>query len=343
MVSSRNNPCRRVQEAKQRGVPSIDLDAVRTFIKIVDLGQFHEAATELSITQQAVSKRIAGLERTLGVQLFVRTGRGVQLTIDGQAFNTHARNLLEAEQRAANSVRPGRRALRVDIINPRIAPAHLLHDFHRDQPELELDVITSLLDLKAAIPALVAGQIDASFRAINTRSNARPAGLDAIRVFDEPLQILTGPRHKLANRSTVSPAELSAHKIWMPSLPPGAEWSAYYDDLATDFGFSIDKIGPNFGIDSLLDTIANSSNLMTFVGDKTRLVWPPEYDLRRIPLQDPTPIYPHSLLWRKENPHPSLTRLRDYLIFKRDSPTQEGERTRPTWEPSWSSESKLAN
>jgi hypothetical protein len=44
----------------------VDLDAVRTFVAVADTGQFSEAAVDLSITQQAVSKRVAALERDLG-------------------------------------------------------------------------------------------------------------------------------------------------------------------------------------------------------------------------------------------------------------------------------------
>ena len=63
----------------------VDLDAVRTFVAVADAGQFSGAAADLSITQQAVSKRIAALERDLGVRLFTRTARGAQLTIGGQS------------------------------------------------------------------------------------------------------------------------------------------------------------------------------------------------------------------------------------------------------------------
>jgi hypothetical protein len=54
----------------------VDLNAVRTFVAVADAGQFQEAAANLSITQQAVSKRIAALEKDLGVRLFTRTARG---------------------------------------------------------------------------------------------------------------------------------------------------------------------------------------------------------------------------------------------------------------------------
>ena len=101
----------------------MDLDAVRTFAAVADAGQFQEAAAGLSITQQAVSKRVAALEKDLGVRLFARTARGARLTVDGQAFLPHARELLRAEARAAASVRPGHRALRVDVIGRNLAPA----------------------------------------------------------------------------------------------------------------------------------------------------------------------------------------------------------------------------
>jgi DNA-binding transcriptional LysR family regulator len=99
----------------------MDLDAVRTFVTAADLGQFQSAADDLEVTQQAVSKRIAVLEKELGVRLFTRTARGAQLTVDGQAFLPHARALLAAAESAIASVRPGQRALRVDVPGRRSA------------------------------------------------------------------------------------------------------------------------------------------------------------------------------------------------------------------------------
>jgi len=140
-----------------------------------------------------------GRDAGAGVRLFTRTARGARLTIDGQAFLPHARDLLQAAERAAASVRPGHRALRVDVINPRIAPACLLRDFHRAHPEIELDVVTHLLDVDAAIAAVRSGVIDASFRAVTVTAQQLPGGVLAARALDDPLQLLTGPAHKLAS------------------------------------------------------------------------------------------------------------------------------------------------
>jgi DNA-binding transcriptional LysR family regulator len=307
----------------------VDLDAVRTFVAAADAGQFQEAAADLSITQQAVSKRIASLEKDLGVRLFTRTARGAQLTIDGQAFLPHARDLLQAEERAAASVRPGSRALRVDVIGRRLAPAALLRGFHHAHPETELDVVT-LFDADAAIAAVRSGTIDASFRAVTLPARQLPDGIEAARVLDEPIQLLTGPAHEFAAARAVTPAQLAGHRIWMPGIVPGTEWAAYYGDLAAAFGLTIEATGPDFGTEPLLDTIADSSVLATFVGEQTRLVWPADCDLRRVAVHNPTPVYPHSLIWRSDNPHPALTTLRNYL-----GSTQPDHHDAKTWTPKW--------
>ncbi|MFJ6080390.1 LysR family transcriptional regulator [Streptomyces sp. NPDC092369] len=304
----------------------MDLDAVRTFVAVADAGQFREAAFSLSVTQQAVSKRVAALERELAVRLFTRTARGAVLTVDGQVFLPHARDLLRAEERAAASVQPGRRALRVDVIGRRLAPADLLRDFHRARPEAALDVVT-LFDAEAAIAAVRSGTVDASFRALTRPARHLPDGLSAARVHHEPLQLLTGPQHALAAAREVTPARLAGHRIWMPGNVAGTEWAVFYDDLAAAFGLTIEVTGPDFGTEPLLDTIADSPHLATLVGEGTRMVWPADHDLRRIPLHGPTPAYPHSLLWRADNPHPTLALLRAHLGTARSG----GD----LWTPKW--------
>ncbi|MFI9627359.1 LysR family transcriptional regulator [Streptomyces sp. NPDC052042] len=307
----------------------MDLNAVRTFVAVADTGQFQKAAADLSLTQQAVSRRIATLERDLGVRLFDRTGRGVGLTIDGQAFLPHARTLLQAEERAAASVRPGTRALRIDVVGRRVGPAGLLRDFHTAHPETQLDVVT-LFDADQAVSALRSGSIDAAFRAVPLPGSRLPEGIESVPVYDEALHLCVGPAHALADASAVNPAQLAGQRIWMPGNAPGTEWAAYYDAFADAFGVTIDTIGPDFGIEALLDAIAGSDSLATFFGERTPLVWPAGHDLRRIPLRGPTPVYPHSLLWRAGNPHPALAALRDYLAAIR-LPRADT----VTWVPAW--------
>ncbi|MFF3859490.1 LysR family transcriptional regulator [Streptomyces sp. NPDC002209] len=307
----------------------MDLDAVRTFVAAADAGQFQEAAADLAVTQQAVSKRIATLERNLGVRLFTRTPRGAELTIDGQAFLPHARELLRVAERATASVRTGRRPLRVDIIASRGAASGLMRGFHHAHPEIDLDVLM-LLDIQTAVAAIRSGEIDASFRAVAAPGRPLPEDIESVRVLDEPLQLLTGPAHVLAGARSVPLDQLAGHRIWMPGIVPGSEWAAYYDVLVAEFGLTIEATGPNFGSDALLDTVADTPALATFMGEHTRLVWPADHGLRRIPVTDPTPVYPHSLLWHRDNPHPALATLRAHLAT-----TAAGHDAAGTWVPSW--------
>ncbi|MGW0915259.1 LysR family transcriptional regulator [Streptomyces sp. NPDC002784] len=307
----------------------MDLDTVRTFVAVADAGQFQEAAAGLAVTQQAVSKRIAALERSLGVRLFTRTARGAELTIDGQAFLPHARELLRVAERAVASVRTGRRPLRVDVIASRVAPSGLMRGFHRAHPEIDLDVVM-LQDIETAVAAIRSGTIDASFRAVAAPGRPLPEEIASVRVLDEPLQLLTGPAHRLAGARSVTLAQLAGHRIWMPGIVPGTEWAAYYDDLVAEFGVTIEATGPNFGSDALLDTIADTPALATFMGERTRLVWPAGHGLRRIPVTGPTPVYPHALLWHRDNPHPALTTLRTHLATTTGTHDAAG-----TWSPSW--------
>lgn len=307
----------------------MDLDAVRTFVACADAGQFQEAAAALSITQQGVSKRIAALEKDLDVRLFTRTARGAELTIDGQAFLPHARELLRVAQRADACVRPGRRALRVDVVNRRVAPAVLLQDFHRLHPDIELDVMTLDADVDAAIAAVEAGTIDATFHGVPSQQHL-PETINTTRVIDESHELLVGPRHPLANARAVTPAQLAGHRIWMPGLAARGEVADYYAELATAFGLTIDMLGPVFGNEALLDEIADSSDLATLVGERSRYLWPDSYDLRRVAIRDPTPVYPMSVIWREDNSHPALNEFRAYLDSRHADTADTG-----VWTPKW--------
>lgn len=308
----------------------MDLDAVRTFAAIADSGQFQAAADELGITQQAASKRVAVLERELNVRLFTRTARGVTLTVDGQAFLPHARELLRAVERATAAVTPGRRALRVDVVSRRVAPGSLLRDFYQQHPGIDLDVVTLVnANTEAALAAVMAGTIDATFRSLRETRLRVPDGLRATRVIDDRHELLVGPRHPLGKTRAVNLEDLTDHPIWMPGMVD-PEPLGYYEDLAKSFGLTIDTIGPSFGYEVLLAEIAESNQLATFIGAGSRYLWPESYDLRRIPIVNPVPVYPLSMIWRADNAHPVLADLLEYLLVRHQA-TTDGD----VWAPEW--------
>ncbi|MET7458839.1 LysR family transcriptional regulator [Nonomuraea sp. NPDC005501] len=306
----------------------MDMEAVRSFVRAAELGQFQHAADELGVTQQAVSKRIAALERELEVRLFTRTARGVELTLDGQAFLPHARSIVVGVERAMTAIRPNSRALRIDVLGFRSGQAIVLHDYWRSHPETDLDVVTLKAgDPHVAVAAIRAGDIDASFRTV-TDPATLPSDVEMIHVLDFPLELLVGPRHPLASARTLTPTRLRRHRIWVPGIAPRSEWAEFYDQLAAAFDLRIDGAGPNFGVEALLDTLAESADVATLVGSRDRLVWPTSYDLRRIPVVNPTIAYPQSLIFPRTNPHPGLRAIIDYFRSLATLPET-------AWLPSW--------
>ena len=184
---------------------------------------------------------------------------------------------------------------------------------------------------REVVQGLSEGTVDVTFRALrNKKRQLAGTSLRAERVISNRHQLLTGPRHRLAGSRTVTMSELANQPIWMPGLPADTEQSAYYDDLADAFGLTIDVLGPNFGAEALLDEIAASTTRVTFIGENDRYVWPASHDLRRITVIDPSPVYPLSAVWRKDNPHPALGPFLDYLREAHASQDHRAE-----WQPGW--------
>jgi DNA-binding transcriptional LysR family regulator len=82
----------------------MDIAAARTFLEIVKSGSFVRAATNLNITQTAVSARVRVLEQQLDRQLFVRNKAGAKLTPAGERFLRYATNLVQVWERAVHEV-----------------------------------------------------------------------------------------------------------------------------------------------------------------------------------------------------------------------------------------------
>ena len=91
----------------------MDITLARTFLEIVDCGNFVRAAERLHVTQTAVSVRVQSLEAQLGRKLFVRNKAGATLTPAGEQFLRYAPLLIQVWERAKHQVAvpPGLRAV----------------------------------------------------------------------------------------------------------------------------------------------------------------------------------------------------------------------------------------
>ncbi|MCF6471938.1 LysR family transcriptional regulator [Nonomuraea sp. MG754425] len=287
----------------------LDLGAVRAFVAVTEERYFSEAAARLGVTQQAVSKRIAKLESDLGLRLLSRTRTGAEPTEDGRTFLPHARALIGIADQAREVLRGRRRALRVDVLDTRLAPVDLIRAFHRRNEGVDVEIVTSD-GLRSVRGALDRGSVDAAF----CRVSGPLEELDAVPAFLEPARLLVSRRHPLAGRAAVRMAELSGSVVWMPGNVPGSEWTEFYHLLGAAFGVEIDTSGPDFGWDHFV-TDVGAGRGVSLVGETMRLPWHP--DTVQVPLVEPVPTYPSSLLFHRRNRHPALAALVAFVAGNR--------------------------
>src|SRR4051794_2200316 len=82
----------------------MEITQIETFLAVASLGGFHRAAETLRVTQPAVSARVKALEESLGVELFVRSPKGLTLSDAGRTLRPHAEQLLRMAAVARQSV-----------------------------------------------------------------------------------------------------------------------------------------------------------------------------------------------------------------------------------------------
>lgn len=92
-----------------------DLNEIQVFVAVADRSSFDGAARSLGLSSSTVSRRIARLERRLGVALLQRTTRSVRLTSAGRTYRQHCTGVLAAAAQADDALAPHREDLRGDL------------------------------------------------------------------------------------------------------------------------------------------------------------------------------------------------------------------------------------
>jgi DNA-binding transcriptional LysR family regulator len=122
--------------------PLLDLNALQAFVRIAELGSFTRAAEAMRTTQSAVSLKLKRLEDRLGHRLIERTPRSVRLSARGAAFLGHARELLEAHQRAVSAFAEARQRLTIGISDHVAGPElpALIARMNAQDPQLVIEI-----------------------------------------------------------------------------------------------------------------------------------------------------------------------------------------------------------
>jgi DNA-binding transcriptional LysR family regulator len=196
----------------------MDVAALQAFRAAAESGSFSAAASRIFLSQPAISKRIAALERELGTRLFDRVGRRVQLTPAGRALLARTRIILNEIEDARRSLAnlAGEVGGELSLATSHHIGLHRIPDtlrrFHARYPDVRLDL--RFMDSEAACAAVVRGEIELAVVTL-------PAGpipqLKVERVWDDPLEIVVAPSHPLAQARDVNAKALLDY----PAILPG--------------------------------------------------------------------------------------------------------------------------
>ncbi|HET6296928.1 MAG TPA: LysR substrate-binding domain-containing protein [Kribbella sp.] len=188
----------------------LSLQQLRGFVAVAEEQHFGRAAQRLNLTQPPLTRQIQGLERTLAVSLFDRTGRGVRLTAAGEVFLEHCRRVLallevapEATRRAADG-QTGRLRIAFTAIGAYAVLADFLAMVNKRTPAVSVE-LTELVS-PDQFEALANLEID-----LGLVRPPIPDGFESILVHTEDLVLAVPADHPLAGvgEPAVSLADVS--------------------------------------------------------------------------------------------------------------------------------------
>ena len=194
---------------------NFDLADLRAFIAVADQGSFIAAAQALHLSQPALSRRVDKLEQALGLKLFDRTTRRVELNAMGRNFIPRARHVLNELENALLGMTEISDRLRGQVTVACIPSAvsafvaQGLSEFHRQFPRIRVN----LIDDTATNVLLAVARAEADF-GISYLGTQEP-DLEFDPLIEEDFVLACPIEHPLAKRKTVTWSEMAEHESVM--------------------------------------------------------------------------------------------------------------------------------
>ena len=192
---------------------AITFTELRYIVAVADERHFGRAADACHVSQPTLSTQVKKLEENLGVQVFERTSRAVQVTPAGREILDRARTILGEVQTIGDLARghaePLAGPLRLGLIptlGPYVLP-WLVPQVQQSFPRLRLAVRESVT--AQLLDELVRGQLDAALLALPVGT----PGLVSEALFDEPFWVLAPATHPLATRARVAESDLEGQRV----------------------------------------------------------------------------------------------------------------------------------
>lgn len=194
---------------------NITLRQFRYFVAVTESASVAAASRMLNIAQSAVTKSVLELEDNLGVKLFERTPRGMQLTPDGHRFAASARKVLSAVADATHLHRAEPRQLSGPLavgVTSLVAGYYLsglLSRFARNCPGVALQVVEEAPPFLEHL--LINGELDVAIMVSNALSE--PQALVAETLTRSPSRLWMAAHHALAEFEEATLEQVARHEL----------------------------------------------------------------------------------------------------------------------------------
>ena len=193
----------------------MELRHLRTIAAVARHGSFTKAAEELYLAQSAISQQIRRLETELGVEVFRRTSRKVELTAEGRVILGYAQRVLaevdglHSELEELTGLLSGQ--LRIGGVYP-TGPYDLfgmLADFRAAHPGVAIHMVEDTQD--GVLAALRADELDCAFTALNP--DALGNEFAATLLWEEEIVVALPLGHRLGGRDHVTFEQLATEDL----------------------------------------------------------------------------------------------------------------------------------
>ncbi len=201
----------------------MEVQFVREFVTLVESRDIAEAADRHYLSPSVLSMHIRRLEEELGKKLFDRTGRALILNDDGKLFLPYARNIIMAYDRyveeAGKTVKERMRRTRIGISGSwaKLVSEDIVSEFYRENGDVRL-IIMYRDNLQTLYEFLAKGQVDYVF---SYNDGFSEANMISMPLLEDTLAVVIPAEHKLAQKETVTCADLRNERILMQNAERG--------------------------------------------------------------------------------------------------------------------------
>jgi DNA-binding transcriptional LysR family regulator len=288
----------------------VELRHLRYFVAVAEELNFRRAAERLSMAQPPLSQQIHDLEQELGVQLFNRSNRAIQLTVAGRVFLTDAYQILAQSDMA---IHRAQRANRGELGQLTLGYTSLIHNplfpvvlrLHRERyPEVEL-VLRDLVTIEQ-MQQLSTNTLDVSFatHASFAITSLEQETLSQEVILREPMVALLPSNHRLAHQPRIPLAAL-ANESWIWFARP-------FDPTTYDYMMRLfEQVGfrPNVTQEINQQQIILSLVIAGFgisLAPRSITSIASGADVAFVDVVDPTPVVEFNIIWRRTDTSPTL-------------------------------------